>query len=175
MEMEFAKAGAQDTDEIGLLYDELCDYLSMNVNYPGWMKGIYPARETAAAALETDTLFAVRTGEKIIGTVILNRMPETGYENANWKFQSDYSDVLVIHTLAVHPAYLKSGAGKFTLRSCIDYAKANGIKALRLDVNEGNEPAIRLYETHGFTYIETVDLGLGKYGLDWFRLYELVL
>ncbi len=45
-------------------------------------------------------------------------------------------------------------------------------KSIRLDVYEGNMPAIRLYEKCGFKYIDTVDLGLGNYGLNWFRLYE---
>jgi RimJ/RimL family protein N-acetyltransferase len=44
-----------------------------------------------------------------------------------------------------------------------------------LDVYEGNIPAISLYEKYGFKYIDTVDLGLGNYGLDWFRLYEKLL
>lgn len=43
------------------------------------------------------------------------------------------------------------------------------------DVYEGNIPAINLYEKCGFKYIDTVDLGLGNYGLNWFRLYEKLL
>jgi ribosomal protein S18 acetylase RimI-like enzyme len=61
----------------------------------------------------------------------------------------------------------------------LDFAAEYGIKshvrAIRLDVYEGNIPAIRLYEKCGFKYIDTVDLGLGSYGLDWFKLYEKVL
>ena len=34
----------------------------------------------------------------------------------------------------------------------------------KLDVYEKNEPAIRLYQKCGFQYIDTVDLGYGKYG-----------
>jgi len=44
-----------------------------------------------------------------------------------------------------------------------------------LDVYEGNIPAIKLYEKCGFKYMDTVDLGLGRYGLNWFRLYERML
>ncbi len=175
MEMEFVKGRVQDIDEIGRLYDALCDYLFENMNYPGWIKGVYPVRDTAGAGVNTNTLFVAKTGEKIIGTVILNGVPEVGYEDAKWTFLTDYSDVYVVHTLAAHPDYLKFGVGKFLLQSCIDYAKEHGIRALRLDVNEENGPAIKLYEAYGFQYIGTVDLRLGKYGLDWFKLYELVL
>ncbi len=48
-------------------------------------------------------------------------------------------------------------------------------KSIRLDVYEGNIPAIRLYEKCGFEYVNTVDLGLGNYGLKWFKLYEKLL
>lgn len=47
-------------------------------------------------------------------------------------------------------------------------------KLIRLDVYEGNIHLINLYEKYGFKYIDTVDLGLGNYGLKWFRLYEIM-
>jgi len=49
------------------------------------------------------------------------------------------------------------------------------MKSIRLDVYEKNIPAILLYEKCGFEYIDTVDLELGNYGLDWFKLYEKVI
>ena len=49
------------------------------------------------------------------------------------------------------------------------------MKAIRLDVYENNIPAIKLYEKFGFNYIDTIDLGLGDYGLHRFRLYEKIL
>lgn len=62
--------------------------------------------------------------------------------------------------------------GEALIRFAIRYACRAGAKALRLDVCEGNRPAIRLYERCGFTQVGTVDLGLHDWGLDWFRLYE---
>lgn len=49
------------------------------------------------------------------------------------------------------------------------------MKAVRLDVYEKNQPAIQLYKSFGFQYIDTVDLGYGMYGLDWFQLYQKLL
>lgn len=57
----------------------------------------------------------------------------------------------------------------------IEYAIQMNMKAVRLDVYEKNIPAIRLYEKLEFQYIDTVDLGYGKYGLDLFKLYQLLL
>ena len=56
-----------------------------------------------------------------------------------------------------------------------EFAKKSGIKTIRLDVYEKNIPAIKLYEKNGFIYTGTVDLGLGNYGLKWFRLYEKII
>ncbi len=57
----------------------------------------------------------------------------------------------------------------------IEHSIKSQVKSIRLDVYEGNIPAIKLYEKCGFKYIDTVDLGLGNYGLNWFRLYEKLL
>ena len=55
------------------------------------------------------------------------------------------------------------------------FSQTEKVRALRLDVHEINTPAIKLYESCGFRYIATVDLGYGAYGLKWFRLYEKLL
>lgn len=61
------------------------------------------------------------------------------------------------------------------LKFACDKAAEDGVESLRLDVYSENMPAIRLYEKNGFEYVGTVDLGLGEYGLKWFRLYEKLL
>ena len=48
-----------DVDELEQLYDELNDYLSATVNYPGWIKGIYPIRENALNGVKNNTLFVL--------------------------------------------------------------------------------------------------------------------
>ncbi len=57
----------------------------------------------------------------------------------------------------------------------IEHAGNLSFKSIRLDVYEKNLPAIKLYEKYGFQYIDTVDLGLDQYGLNWFYLYEKIL
>ena len=49
-----------DIDELERLYDELNDHLSATINYPGWIKGIYPVRENAAAGVDDNSLFVAR-------------------------------------------------------------------------------------------------------------------
>lgn len=155
-----------------ILLIDLNDYLSATTNYPGWIKGIYPIREDAVAGIENNTLFVVRHDGKIAGSIILDHHPDEAYNNVRWKIEADYSRIFVISTFVVHPSFLKMGIGRALMDYSFKLAQQSGIKSIRLDVYENNLPAISLYEKCGFEYIDTVDLGFGNYGLDWFKLYE---
>lgn len=75
-----------DIDELEKLYNELNDYLATTINYPGWIKGIYPIREDAVAGVNDNMLYVARTDGRIAGSVILNHQPEKAYENVRWKW-----------------------------------------------------------------------------------------
>ena len=70
------KGTTEDVDELENLYDALNDHLSRAVNYPGWIKGIYPVRETAEDAIKEGSLFVLRIDGLIAGSIILNHTPE---------------------------------------------------------------------------------------------------
>ncbi|RDY27275.1 GNAT family N-acetyltransferase [Romboutsia weinsteinii] len=165
----------EDIDELAMLYDDLNDYLQKGTNYPGWLKGIYPIREDATEGIKSKGLYAAKEKGKIVGSFILSHKPESAYDKVNWKTDDDYSRILVVYTFVVHPAYLKKGLGKMMIDFIIQYGVENNMKSIRLDVYEKNIPAIKLYEKCGFSYVDTVDLGLSNHGLDWFKLYEKVL
>jgi len=75
----------------------------------------------------------------------------------------------------VHPDFLKCGVGKSLIDFSVEHSIKSNVKSIRLDVYQKNIPAIKLYEKCGFKYVDTVDLGLRNYGLDWFKLYERLL
>ncbi|MDP4089563.1 MAG: GNAT family N-acetyltransferase [Bacillota bacterium] len=164
-----------DIDELEKLYNDLNDYFEAAVNYPGWKKGVYPIRQNAIDGVKNGNLYTARHDGKIVGSIILNHEPEPAYYNVTWQIESDYSKVFVIHTFVVHPEFMKFGIG----RALLDFADEQGfkskVKAIRLDVYEGNIPAVKLYEKCGYKYVDTVDLGLSNYGLDWFKLYEKLI
>lgn len=165
----------RDIDALTQLYDDINDYLEATNNYPGWKKGVYPARQDAVDGINEGCLFVVTENDEIIGSMILRHEPEPAYLKASWQAVLDYKKVLVIYTFVVMPQKLKQGIGKRMLEFVEQYGKDTKMKALRLDVYESNIPAIRLYEKCGYQYIDTVSLGLEDYGLDWFRLYEKLL
>ena len=177
MQIQIVLANAGHVDQIANLYDRLNDYLAEGPNYPKWTKGVYPTRADAERGLQEGCLYIAKIGEAIAGTVILNHRQEHAYNTVKWLSDCDDAEIMVIHTLAVSPDYLKHGVGQALLDFAARHAKERRMRSLRLDVYANNAPAIRLYEKNSFIYIGTVDLG-EKYrarGLEAFRLYELPL
>lgn len=165
----------KDIDELEQLYNDTNDYLASNINYPGWLKGVYPIREDAVKGVLNKSLYLARLDGKIIGTVILSHEQEPAYQKVTWKCDVNEAKILVIYTFVVHPNYLNNGVGKSLLEFACELGKSKQVESLRLDVYEKNVPAINLYEKCGFEYIDTVDLGYGKYGLDWYKVYEKLI
>jgi ribosomal protein S18 acetylase RimI-like enzyme len=164
-----------DIDELEQLYNYTNDYLASTINYPGWLKGVYPVRQNAINGVQHNILYVAKSGGKIIGTVILSHEQEPVYHKVKWKIDVEEANILVIYTFVVHPDFLKIGVGKTLLDFASELGKREQIKTIRLDVYEKNLPAIKLYEKCGFEYIDTVDLGYSEYGLDWFKLYEKLI
>lgn len=164
-----------DIDDLEKLYNDINDYLQIKINYAGWRKGIYPVRETAEAGIEEANLFILRVEGKIAGSIILNHKQEEAYNEVVWGIEADDNQVIVIHTLVVHPEFMKQGISKKLMSFAKDYAMQKAMKSIRLDVAIQNIPAISLYEKCEYNYIGTVDLGLPYEHLKWFNLYELVL
>jgi len=175
MDIIFELGKISDIDEVEQIYNDLNDHLEKEINYPGWIKGIYPVRQNAIDGVGHGNLYVAKHNGKIVASLILSHKPEPAYYKAKWEFESDYSDVFIVYTFVVHPDFLKCGVGKALMDFSIEYSINSHAKSIRLDVYERNMPAIRLYEKCGFKYIDTVDLGLGNYGLNWFRLYEKLL
>lgn len=171
----FQKATKSDVSQIISLYDELNDYLEKHTNYPNWKKGVYPISKTAQVAFELDTLFCLKQGDVIVASVILNHLPEKGYELVNWGVDFKDSEVLIIHTCVVNPLFVGQRVGSELMDAIRQYALSMKIKAIRLDVSVHNQPAIALYEKANYMYIATVDLNLEIIDLKWFRLYQLLL
>lgn len=167
---------SSDLDELERLYDELNDYLQIGINYPGYLKGIYPTRATAEWGLTAGGLFVLRVGGDIAGSVILNNHNiNKAYRQVNWGVDASDEDIIIIYTLVVHPRYMKRGVATALMEHAEHYAKRLSAKSIRLDVAIQNTPAIALYEKRGYIYRGTVDLETGYDHLIWFKLYELLI
>lgn len=169
------KAVESDLDSIGKLYEDICGYLETHRNYPGWKKGVYPIRQDAEKGLAADALYIARIGAETAGTIILNHEPEAGYRNGKWLTTDDYRYICVIHTLTVHPDFLKCGIGTELLMFAEQVAREEQCISIRLDVVKENIPAEQLYQKCGYQPAGTVSLGYEADGIPWFNLYEKLL
>lgn len=172
MNLTIEKATAADLDELERLFDDLCDHLTANVNYPGWEKGRYPVRRVAEEALESDSLYVARSEGSITGTVTLNHREESACVHANWQRRDN---VAVVHTLAVHPDFLHRSVGRALMEHAIAWARSEGSHTIHLDTYEKNTPAMALYEKLGFRFAGKIDLGFAAWGREWYCAYELLL
>jgi ribosomal protein S18 acetylase RimI-like enzyme len=176
MNINILQAKDKDLEEVARMYDLVNDYLATTINYPGWKKGIYPARRDAKESIEEASLHLVKIKDVIVGSVVLNHKPEEEFNQVKWLIdEDDYSNIIVVRTLMVHPDYLSLGIAQSLIDYTYEFAKKNGFKSIRLDVYEKNIPAIKLYEKNNYKYIDTVDLGLVEFGLKYFKLYELLV
>lgn len=161
-----------DINKIAELFDRLCDRLESGINYPGWKKGVYPDRRTAELYVGMGELHVITVDGRIAGTIVLSNEKEDAYDEVKWRYDWEYDKIFVIRTFTVDPEYWGNGLGDRLLEHASSYGIRKGIRALRLDVLQTNQPAIKLYENSGFEYAGTVDLRLNIPGLKWFRLYE---
>ena len=67
-----------------------------------------------------------------------------------YRMHGDDADIM---TMGVKPAGRRQGIAAALLQKALSHCQSLGAKSMFLDVEEGNAPAITLYEKHGFTLI----------------------
>lgn len=175
MDLTIRKIYENEIGALGSFYDEIVYYLETHINYPKWIYGDYPSIHSVRECFKNSTQYIVMKQGEIVGAFILDEDPAHDYLNGKWSVQLKSGEYLSIHALAVSLRHQKQGIGKEIVRFCIDFAKNNGYKSVRLDVVPGNEPAAKLYEGLGFRYVETTDLGRRFENIPFFSTYELIL
>lgn len=149
---EIIPAAAGDVAAVAQLYDVVNDYFAAHGNacYPNWQKGKYPVLADAQRALAAQTLYILLADGTIAGSVIIDHTQHPEYRKMPWTLQVPEEDVMVLHTLVVHPQYRGRGLGERLVRFGLRLCRDAGAKALRLDTHYQNLPARRLYEKCGF-------------------------
>ena len=176
MDIRIRAAEIQDVEGVAVLYEKLHDYLEAHENPPRWKRGSYPAKGNVEEGFQKKELYVAEIDGKLAGSVIYRHGQDDVYAQGRWSKDIQGNNVYVIHTLAVHPDYFRMGVGRALLDYACDIGRKNGAEAIRLDVYDKNISAMKFYESCGFSYCGTIDLGLeALYGLKWFRLYEKLL
>lgn len=154
---EFSVATAEDFASVMRIYDDVlteCESGRMSV---GWVRGIYPTKDTVNSALSAGDLYVERDAN---GTVVacgrINTVQVDVYEGADWQYKAEPGLVTVLHTLAVLPSEKGKGYGSRFVRFYEALAKQWGRPFLRMDTNEKNAAARALYKKLGYREIGIV-------------------
>ena len=154
--MEIRKAAKTDLDGVERIYEAVHDAEEAGRTTVGWIRGVYPTRATATAALDRGDLFVLTQDGTILGAAVINRVQVDCYEGAPWQFDAPDDRVCVLHTLVIDPAVAGRGLGTKFVAFYEDYAKTHGCPELRMDTNARNASARRLYKRLGYREIGVV-------------------
>ena len=97
--MEIIKAGINDLKKISKMYRDAIDNLNQ-IGIDQWDE-VYPNELTLKEDIEKQELYKIISGDKLLGTVVINQ--ETDEEYANGNFEDD--NYAVVHRLCVDPDY----------------------------------------------------------------------
>ena len=132
----------------------------------------YPNRAVILQDLQTQTLFAYRENNEVLGIVVLNESQDEEYEDVTWS-TSEADRNIVVHRLAVRPDHQRSGIARRLMDFSEQWARDNHYAAIRLDTFSQNPRNQRFYLKRGYTDLGPVYL---KYKKDHpYYCYELLL
>ena len=151
--MVIRKATINDIDEVSDIYARIHTAEENGEAVVGWQRGVYPERETALSALMRDDLFVMEADGSVVGAGVVNQMQVDVYSQGRWKHPAEPSEVMVLHTLVIDPETQGKGYGTRFVRFYEDYALEHGCPYLRIDTNERNAAARRLYRRLGYEEI----------------------
>lgn len=149
--MEIRAARPSDIDAVEALYDQVHTAEEAGGQTIGWIRGVYPVRATAEAALARDDLFVLEDEGEVRGTAIVNKLQVSDYAQGHWEHDVPDERVCVLHTLVISPMASGHGYGRAFLEFYEDYALDHGCEELRIDTNARNVVARAMYKRHGFS------------------------
>ena len=170
--MTIRQAVPKDLPALIALYDEIIDLFQSQTGTTAWRKGVYPTAADFQRAIREGTLYVGELDGNLAAGMIVSQGTDKTYGTPPWRVDAADGETAVIHTLGVSPNAGKRGVGLQMVEGAVALARQKGWKALRLDVLEGNDPAVRLYERAGFVYIETKQIWYESTGTANFLLYE---
>ena len=77
-------AEARDLDAVAGIYNRIHDAEEQGRQTIGWLRDVYPVRQTAQAALDREELYVLETEGAVLGAAILNRTQVITYAQGHW-------------------------------------------------------------------------------------------
>ncbi|MCR4890708.1 MAG: GNAT family N-acetyltransferase [Lachnospiraceae bacterium] len=150
------KAFVSDTDAVRAIYDAIHTEEECGRCTVGWIRGVYPTGETVRDALQRDDLYVYEEKGTVLGAGIINQIQVPAYYSAPWQYSAADNEICVLHTLVVAPWAQGKGVGKEFVNFYESYARGHGCPELRMDTNERNQAARRMYRRLGYSEVGLV-------------------
>ena len=150
------KAVDSDLDAVVAIYNEILQLQENGAITVGWNRGVYPTRATAEDALRRNDLFVMEKDGVILGSAIINQLQVDVYAKAKWRHAVDAEKIWVLHTLTISPKASGLGLGKQFIDFYESYALDHGCCALRMDTNERNLVARKMYKKLNYEEVDIV-------------------
>ncbi|MBO5543792.1 MAG: GNAT family N-acetyltransferase [Oscillospiraceae bacterium] len=154
--MNIRRATLFDLPGVERVYLEIHDAEEAGLITTGWLRGVYPVRATAEAALQRGDLFVMEENNVIYGSALINRIQVDVYADAPWEFEVPDNKVCVLHTLVISQKVRGRGYGKQFVRFYEEYALDHELPELRIDTNARNMRARSMYAQLGYKEIAIV-------------------
>lgn len=174
--MKIEQASMEDLAEIMSFYSTMCEVLGEKDFLPDGNKGGFPSRDMVERAVEDGSQFIGIEDERIVAAYIMDHDCDEAYHTVRWHINAAENEVVILHALRVLPDYGGRGFSKQLVKHAIETARRWEQKAIRLDCIVGNDIPVKVYQSFGFEYVDTVRITYADIGVPMeFRLYELVL
>lgn len=132
-------------------YDEVAELTARVYLDDGHATVAYePALRSVASRDASATVLVATNGEGLVGAVTV------ATRGGEWAEQAVAGEA-VIRMLAVSPAARRSGAGEALVQACLDQARADGCRLVRLSTEPDMAAAHRLYGRAGFVRTPSYD------------------
>ena len=150
------KATLDDLDAISAIYDAIHDSEEAGLAVIGWDRAIYPTRATAQASILAGDMFVLEEEGRVLAAAKINQKQEESYAEGTWTHDAPDSEVLVLHTLVVHPEAAGRGIGTRFVAFYEECAARMACPYLRMDTNARNAAARALYKKLGYIEVSIV-------------------
>ena len=146
----FRQATLSDLEQIAAIYDHIHTEEEAGRATVGWVRGVYPTRQTALDAIQAGDMFVAEENGRLVATAKINQEQVPEYAEAAWTQDAPPEQVMVLHTLVVDPQAKGRGYGSRFVDFYESYALEHGCRYLRMDTNERNASARALYRNLGY-------------------------
>lgn len=169
------KANREDYEKITSFYRYVSDNTKDMETFGRWDYGKHPTDEMIKNYIDGGYMYYQEADGKISFAVAVTSFQGEDYHPVKWQVETSDDQVAVVHILCTNPDLQGQGLGKQVMKEIVEQAKADGMKAVRLDALSCNKPAHKLYEGLGFVKCGVQNWYAENTGWIDFYLYEYVL